>query len=197
MSNPYNPFYMGEGGESFQTPQGIPVNVPGYAAMKANFMADVDRKLALRNLEWLYVIPAQITVPASGGGPDLTIDIKRDAHFECFFITGNFTTLNVAGADDGVNHVSIRISDGSNDLKLMDNFVPANLFLSPGRTLSTGVAGNPTNQLFYPFPFYHIFPANGGIIVETQNNGATANVLNLLFWGKKLRAQIGDAQASG
>lgn len=186
----YNPMRMGEAA----TPQGIPVDIPQYEALKANFNADVERKLGLRNLEWIFAIPAQITVPANAGGPDLTIDIKRDAHFECFFITGSFTTLNAAGADDGTNHISLRISDGSNDLKLMDNFVPASLFLSPGRVLSAGVAGNPSNQLFYPFPFYHIFPANGAIIVESQNNGATANVINLLFWGRKLRAQLGDAQ---
>ncbi len=195
----YNPFFMGEGDESSQTPQGIPVNVPGYAALKANFMAEVSRKLGMRTLEWLYVIPARIVVPAGAGGPDLTIDIKRDAHFECFFVTGDFTTLtdDEGTVDDGLNHISLRFSDGSNDLKLMDNFVPANLFLSPGRTLAPGVTGNPTNQLFYPFPFYHIFPANGGIVIESQNSGGAENVVNLLFWGKKLRAQIGDAQASG
>jgi len=189
--NLYNPAFMGEAA----TPQGIPVDNPQYQAVRANFNADVDRKLGLRHLEWLFAIPAQITVPANSGGPDLTINIKRDAHFECFFITGSFTTLNVAGADDGTNHISLRITDGSNDLKLMDNFVPANLFLSPGRALKAATAGNPSNQLFYPFPFYHVFPANGGIVIETQNNGATDNVLNLLFWGKKLRAQIGDGQA--
>jgi hypothetical protein len=185
--------YMG--GDS-QTPQGIPSGISGYDAIKANFNAEVTRKLGLRQLEWLFCIPAQIIIPANAGGPDLTIDIKRDAHFECFFITGSFQTLNVAGADDGVNHVSIRISDGSNDLKLMDNFIPANLFLSPGRTLTPGVAGNPSNSLFYPFPFYHIFPANGGIIVESANNGATQNVLNLLFWGKKLRAGLAEQQGT-
>jgi len=187
----YNPMFMGEP----STPQGIPTGIPNFDAIRASFNADVTNKLGLRQLEWLFVIPLQLTIPATGGA-DISIDIKRDAHFECFFITGDFTTRNVAGADDGVNHVAIRISDGSNDLKLMENFVPANLFLSPGRTLFPGVAGNPTNQLFYPFPFYHIFPANGSIIVESTNNAATSNILNLLFWGKKLRATVGDAQAT-
>lgn len=187
----YNPMFMGEP----STPQGIPTGIPNYDALRASFNADVSRKLGIRTLEWLFCIPVQLTIPALGGA-DISIDVKRDAHFECYFITGDFQTRNVAGADDGVNHVSLRISDGSNDLKLMENFIPANLFLSPGRTLTTGVAGNPTNQLFYPFPFYHIFPANGSIIVEGANNGAFANVTNLLFWGKKLKATIGDAQAT-
>src|SRR5690606_4455428 len=185
----YNPMFMGEPA----TPQGIPTGIPNYDALRASFNADVSRKLGIRTLEWLFAIPLQLQIPASGGA-DISIDIKRDAHFECYFLTGSFTTLT-GGADDGVNHVSIRISDGSNDLKLMENFIPANLFLSPGRALSSGIDGNPTNQLIYPFPFYPIFPANGSIIVEGANNGTTQNVLNLLFWGKKLRATIGDAQA--
>lgn len=182
--------YMGEGS---QTPQGIPSNLPNFPQLRANFNAEVDRKLGMRQLEWLFAIPVQIVVPANGGAPDLTIDIKSDAHFECHYITGNFTTLNEAGADDGTNHISLRITDGSNDLKLMNNFIPANLILSPGRVLAAGVAGNPSSNLFYPFPFYHIFPASGGIVIESQNDGATDNVLNLLFWGKKLRASLLDS----
>lgn len=182
--------YSAGGGAS---PQGIPSGVPGFPDIRANFQMEVARKLGLRTLEWLFAIPFRMTVPANGNDDD-QVDIKPDAHFECFYITGDFQTRNAAGADDGVNHISIRITDGSNDLKLMENFIPANLFLSPGRTLASGVAGNPTNQLFYPFPFHHIFPANGSIIIEATNNGATDNVLNLLFWGKKLRAKIADAR---
>ncbi len=192
MSDPYNPMYMGD-----QSPQGIPNNYPQYDALRANFMADVQRKLAMRSLEWLFAIPAQLVIPASGGH-SIGIDIKSDAHFECFFITGDFTT-QIAGndpPDDGANHCGIRISDGSNDLKLMENFAPANLFLSPGRVLAPGVTGNPSNQLFYPFPFYHIFPASGSIILEGQNSATAENTVNLLFWGKKLRASIGNAQST-
>ncbi len=180
-----------------QSPQGIPSNIPDFDALRANFNAEVNQKLGLRQLEWLYTIPVQIAIPANSGAPDVTVNIKSDAHFECFFITGDFTTLNVANADDGTNHVSVRISDGSNDLKLMDNFIPANLFLSPGRVLAPATAGNPSNNLFYPFPFYHIFPASGGIIIEAQNAGATANTLNLLFWGKKLRAKTSTDSNGG
>jgi hypothetical protein len=176
-----------------QTPQGIPSNLADFGALRANFQADVNQKLGMRQLEWLYTIPVQIVVPANSGAPDVTVNIKSDAHFECFFLTGSFTTLNVAGADDGTNHISVRISDGSNDLKMMDNFIPANLFMSPGRVLAPATAGNPSNTLFYPFPFYHIFPASGGIIIESQNAGGSDNTLNLLFWGKKLRASTLDS----
>lgn len=175
------------------TPQGIPVDFPGFQQVRANFDSQVSRKLGVRQLEWLYTIPFQLSFPV-GGGDDVQIDIKRDAHFECYFITGDFTTLTAAGVDDGVCRTSIRITDGSNDLRLMDAFVPTNLFLSPGRQLSPGVAGNPSQQLFYPFPFCHIFPANGSIVIEGQNSGGL-NVVNGLFWGKKLRASLDNPTA--
>lgn len=180
------------------TPQGIPTGIADFAALKANWNMDVVRKLGLRQLEWLFAIPFQVTVPANGGTDD-QVDIKPDAHFQCEFITGDFTTIEAgdpAATDDGTNHISIRISDGSNDLKLMEDFVPANLFLSPGRVLAPGVAGNPSSQLFYPFPFQHIFPANGAIVIEAQNNAGEDNTLNLLFWGKKLKASIANSPDS-
>lgn len=182
------PFYGSELDPDSATPQGIPTDLAGYQQLKANFNADVIRKLGLRQLEWLYTIPFQLSFPV-GGGDDTSIDIKRDAHFECCFITGDFTTLNTGGVDNGVCVTSLRISDGSNDLKLMDSFIPTNLFMSPGRQLAAGIAGNPSQQLFYPFPFRHIFPANGAIIVEGQNSGGL-NIVNGLFWGKKLRASM-------
>jgi len=160
----------------------------GYPVTKMNFEAAVRRRLDMQTLEWLYWIPLRVTVPASQGS-DITVDIKSDAHFQCQYLTGSFTTLGAGGADVGVNQVTARISDGANDLRLMDSAVPLDLFCSPGRVLSPGVAGNPSNSLFYPFPFFHTFAANGSILVEFQNSGATDNLVNLLFVGKKLRAK--------
>jgi len=188
MQPMYNP--MG-----IASPQGIPP-APGFDSIRAAFNQEVSNRLALRELEWLYAIPAHIVIPAESGADD-TLDIKSDAHFECYFVTGSYTTLDDDEGvfDSGVCEVSMRITDGSNDLKLFNNFIPANLFLSPGRRLANGTSGDPASSLFYPFPFYHIFPANGGIVIETQNAAAAENTLDLLFWGKKLRAQIGDAAA--
>jgi hypothetical protein len=169
-------------------PQGQPLS-QGFERLWANFNTQVLQKLETQALECLYIVPAQLVIPP--GGIDREIDIKADAHFECHFVMGDFTTLSAAGVDNGVNQCSVRITDGSNDLKLMDNFVPVNLFLSPGRTLAEGVAGNPTNQLFYPIPFPHIFAASGKIQIETQNSAVGVdNIVNLLFWGKKLRARL-------
>lgn len=161
---------------------------PYFPEIKANFQAAVMKRMDLQTLEWLYPIPMTSTVPA-GDGDDQEVDIKSDAHFECFYITGDFTTLNVDGADDGVNHVSVRISDQSNDLKLMNAAIPMNLFLSPGRVRAAGVAGDIGSNLFYPFPFHHTFAASGGILAEFQNDAETDNLVHLLFWGQKLRVR--------
>jgi len=160
---------------------------PAFEYLQANFDAAVLERLYDRRLEWFFVIPIRIVVPASGNN-DVTVDIKSGAHFDSRFVTGDFTTLNVGPVDAGTNLMSARFTDASNDLKLSDAFVPLNLMLSPGRSLSAGVAGNASNSLFYPFPFEHIFPASGGIGIEVANAGTFQNVVNFLFWGKKLRA---------
>lgn len=162
-----------------------------FPEIRAQFDSDVEYRRAMQKLAWLYWIPIRMTIPANGED-DETLKIKSDAHFECHLITGDYTTLDVAGADSGVNAITVRISDQSNDLKLFNSAVPMNLFSSPGRVLSVGVLGNPSNSLFYPAPFYHIFGASGGILCEFYNSAATDNIVNLNFFGRKLRAKKPD-----
>lgn len=175
MNNPQAPT------DSFKDPA-------GFNSLKANFKAAVNKRLDTQTLEWLYIVPASIVIPA-GEGADVLSDVKADAHFQCQMVTGNYTTLAAGPVDDGTNHCTVRISDASNDLRLMDSPVPLDLFLSPGRVLSAGIAGDPSNALFYPVPFFHTFTASGGILCEFQNQSDYANTVNLLFIGKKLRAR--------
>jgi len=158
-----------------------------FKILKTNFQAGLVEKMDMQSLEWLYWIPLRVTVPA-GEGFDQQVDIKSDAHFDCKYITGDFQT-KAGGADDGVNHVTVRISDASNDLKLMNSAVPLDLMCSPGRVRTPGLAGDPSNGLFYPFPFEHIFAANGGILAEFQNDSDDDIIVNLLFVGTKKRVR--------
>ena len=184
-------------GNTMALQRGGMMSAPQYLAqLESNFDASVLARIYSRKLEWLFVIPFSLVVPASGGNDD-EVNIRSDAHFQSEFITGDFTTLNAGPVDAGANLLSLRITDLSNDLKLMDDFIPLNLFLSPGRVLSPGVAGNPSQALFYPIPFQHLFPANGGIGVEAQNTGTFQNTFNLLFWGRKLRASEASKTAAG
>lgn len=160
-----------------------------YSDLKANFDFQVKKRLDLQTLEWMYWVPLKAVVPAKDK-IEVRADITSDAHFQSHFLTGNFTTLNVGGADDGTNHITARISDGDNDLKLMNSATPMDLCLSPGRVLAPAVAGNPSNSLFYPIPYRHTFAANGSILIEFSNDGDTDNIVKLLFMGKKLRAKL-------
>lgn len=188
------------GSMQMSNPPPVPGTIPQgmdrsqiFAQLQSNFDASTLDKMFGRKLEWLFLIPFNMIVPAAGSDSD-TINIKNDAHFDCYFITGDFTTLSTVDdvtTDIGTNFLSLRFTDASNDLKICDDFIPADLFLSPGRVKDpAGTAGNPSNSLFYPFPFEHIFPASGGITIEVANSGLADNEINLLFWGKKLKASV-------
>lgn len=159
-----------------------------FETLKAEFMKQTQHELDMQTLRWLYFIPVHSVVPANDGD-DQQVDIKSDAHFKCLWVTGDYTTLGEGPADVGACQLTVRVSDASQDLKLMNSAVPLDLFLSPGRVLNPGVAGNPSNSLFNPFPFGHIFAANGGILCEFQNAASYQNKVNLLFVGLKLRAR--------
>ena len=73
------------------------------------------------------------------------------------------TGYRVAGADDGVNHLSMRLNDTGRSLKLFEEFIPCSLFMSPGRTRTTGIAGDPSHQLFFPIEFDYTFIPNSTI----------------------------------
>lgn len=136
--------------------------------------------------EWTFWQPFSIQVPANGS-IEREIDIKSDGHFKVLCVTGNYTTLD-GGVDDGTNHLTLQLLDGSDELRLFSGPVPLDLFLSPGRVLAPGVAGNPSQQLFYPIEFGHIFGAKGSISMRFANNASDINTVNLLFLGKKLLA---------
>lgn len=142
----------------------------------------------------LHWEPYSIVVPKlADGGIEDSIEIKSDYHFDCLWMTGNFTTLiddgQGAAEDDGTNHITVRIFDDSTDLKIMRKPVALDLFLSPGRVLSTGVTGDPSGHLFVPIPFKHIFGAKGGIEIELRNNSDWPNTVNFLFGGNALLNQ--------
>jgi hypothetical protein len=161
----------------------------------AQFVAQLKKDQFYNDLHWepySRIIPKQ-----ADGGIDEEIEIKSDFHFKVEYITGNFTTLiddgQGAALDDGTNHITLRVLDNSTELKLFRNPVALDLFLSPGRVLSSGIAGDPSGHLIYPIPFVHIFGAKGGIQLELRNNSDWENTVNLLFMGRALLNQRVDS----
>lgn len=163
-----------------------------YAQANTGFAKYIEELKKKQFYEWMHWEPYSKTVPANAGIED-EVEIKSGQHFKTAILTGNFTTLiddgQGAALDDGTNHMTIAFLDGSTEIKLSAAPVPLDLCLTPGRVLATGVTGNPSGQLFWPFPFPHIFGAKGSIQFALRNNADWPNTVNLLFVGTHLLNQ--------
>jgi len=131
-------------------------------------------------------------VPANGS-TTMQIPVTSDAHFLCLEITGSFTTLidNEGTEDSGVNSISFNITDEGRNIKLFNTLVPANLVFSPGRQRTSGIAGDPSNALFYPKAFVYPFLASSQIVIDLSNNANYENNFSIAFWGTKYRTNAG------
>lgn len=139
------------------------------------------------------------TVPA-GEQRRQKVDISHIGDFVCFYITGSYTTLYSTGeynVDNGVCSLRGQLIDGTGMRKLFNDFIPLDLWLSPGR-IKTNVAANvlsdegailradPAQQLFYPFEFQHLFDVNSTIVMDCKNDSTSANTYSLCFHGIRL-----------
>lgn len=119
------------------------------------------------------------------------VNISSLGSFICLFMTGSFTTLTNDGGDikdNGVVSLSAKMSDGSNQRSLFNDFIPLDLFLSPGRSksaLSTTVltTDDQSNSLFYPQPFQYIFRRTSEILFDVKNTANTENSFKISFHG--------------
>lgn len=120
------------------------------------------------------------------------VAISADAHFLNTFFTGDVTTLDAGGADGGQVQCSCQLFDNGRNLNLFDNPIPLSLFLSPGRTRASGIAGDPSNSLFFPIEFNYVFLASSTIRLVMTNAAATDNVFRWCFMGYKYRILPGQ-----
>jgi len=130
---------------------------------------------------WPVKYPITIEV-APGQDAQDSAEIPANAHFLCQRITGTYTTLD-GGIDVGVNQISCRVFDTGKSLPQFENFIDVNLFLTPGRIRSAGIAGDPGSELFYPDEFCHVFSAKSNIQVTARTESADTNTLKLTFHG--------------
>lgn len=156
----------------------------------------------LQVLQHVNVLKAEVSVPAvaAGGSAAVTVNVSNEGDFICQDITGSFSTLAIsaappAGLDDGVNYLSVKIRDTGNGTDLFDDFVPLNLFLSPGRIRTAGIiiapaglAVEPSNQIFFPKRFSYVFEANTNILIEARNTSTFANTFTMAFWGIRVKS---------
>jgi hypothetical protein len=94
--------------------------------------------------------------------------------------------------------------DSTGQRTLFDDYIPLDLFLSPGRARrQTGLAGaavannlqavggvadkaDNAPSLFYPYRFEYLFAANSDIQLSVKNDSNTTNYIDLAFKGVRI-----------
>lgn len=144
------------------------------------------------------------TVPAGSGRLGRTA-VSNLGDFLCLFVTGHFETLRGDGAgppantiDDAVNHLRGQLIDGAGQKKLFNDFIPFDLWLSPGRERSNDATNVVTPQiapapladtapapfpLFYPLEFEYLFTANSDILLDVRNDSDVEIDYEICFHG--------------
>lgn len=150
---------------------------------------DTNRVFDLQRQQKYEIIPLTGVVPASAQTA-VRVTISNQGHFYCQGLTGSFTTLygpGGIGTDDGVNHLRGQLY--SDNDPIFNDFVPFDLFCSPGRRKSpVDLTGTPGNALFVPFTLEYLFPANSVILMNTINDGTFENRFDLAFVGIRCSA---------
>jgi len=149
----------------------------------------------LQNLQYSEKLLLEDVVPA--GGQKLgKVNISSLGHFYNVYITGHFETLvdiidpPNSVHDDGVDHLRGKLVDGSNQRQLFNDYVPLDLFCTPGRiksaTSTSVLTDPPANSLFYPQVFQYMFTVNSEIIFDVKNDSNVDIRYALLFHGIRL-----------
>lgn len=143
------------------------------------FFMDFATVRRLQARKFAYTLSGSIPAfnGAQAGALELNQNIQQGFHFWSEVMTLSFTTLNSAGADDGVCTLTGQFKDGANQIGLSNTFVDLSTLAAPGRQRAVGVAGDPSNQLNTTgIPWPHLYLGTGAIIVDLRNSSNTANL---------------------
>lgn len=153
-----------------------------------------------QKVQYKECIALSDTVPA-GETKLCKVNISSLGHFLCLNITGRFTTLALSGEstiDNGVCSLRGQLSDGNGQRMLFADYIPFDLFLSPGRCRSADAINNvvavdevadradSVEGLFYPFEFEYLFSANADIQLSVKNLSDADNSFDILFSGIRI-----------
>ena len=151
---------------------------------------DISRIIELQNYQYQNALYLEEEIPAASQR-DAAVNITSIGHFMLLSITGSYTTkiADTPATDDNINHLFVQLVDGANHRELFDDYIPANLFLSPGR--EKVIAGAPadvpvSSPLYLEYPFIYTFPLNGQILVRIRNDSDYANRLRIMFKGIRI-----------
>lgn len=149
-----------------------------------------DRILALQNKQYSEKLFLEDVVGA-GVSKLGKVNISSLGHFYCIYITGHFNRLRFDDpdiVDTGVNYLRAKMSDGSNQRQLFNDYIPLDLFLTPGGVKDNAATNllttaDPSNNLFYPQPFQYLFTVNSEILFDVKNDGNKDMSYGLVFHG--------------
>jgi len=160
---------------------------------------DANAMLNLQSRQYQERIPMAGEVPANGQTV-ARINIASLGAFRSLWITGDFTTLALDGqaiVDDGICRLRGKLIDGSIGRDLHSDWIPLNLYLSPGRVRRRGIywenAGGTiraaaSGSLFFPIEFDYTFDANADILFDVKSDSDTTNYFNLCFHGIRIKS---------
>lgn len=160
------------------------------------FTREIDSEaiLKMQNKQYSEKLLLSDTVPANSSKLG-SVNVSSLGNFYCLYITGDFTTVydvESTVTDLGVMYLTGKLIDGSNQRQLFNDYIPLDLFLTPGRVKSANSAGVATdaaaNSLFYPQIFQYMFAVNSQILFDVKNSSNYANEYNLCFHGVRFPA---------
>jgi hypothetical protein len=179
--------------------------------VQKRFNASMD--FELQRSQYSEKIPLSGIVPAGASGFPLKSNVSNLGHFKCLRITGRYETLGkynvTTGAvdasgsicDDGINHIRASLQDSAGQRIMFSDYVPLDLFLSPGRMRSVSAVNNllkVTNiercdaapQLFFPDEYIYTFQANSDILLYCKNDSNADISVDLTFHGVRLLTRV-------
>lgn len=110
--------------------------------------------------------------------------IQSGFHFWSEFLTLTFNTLDDAGSDDGVCHLSSKFFTGANEQALGNDFISLSTIAIPGRQRAIGINGDPSNAIHTQgLPMPYLWEATGSIGMQVACDSVVANHFEAVWTG--------------
>lgn len=174
-------------------------------------MLSAKAMFGIQKTQYTDAIPLTDTIDA-GTTKLCKANVSFVGHFLLTSITGRFSTLHYPPVeavllDNGVCALSAQLLDGAGQRTMFSDYIPLDLFLSPGRTrrqtgLVAGVVTQVVNNLqavaavaskcdnapslFEPYAFEYLFTANSDIQMSIRNDSTTTQFVDIMFKGIRL-----------
>ena len=152
---------------------------------------DADRMLAVQNAQNTELLYLADTVNAASQKLG-SVAVSNLGHFYCRYIFVSYTTVEGAvAADTGIDYLSGKLIDGSNNRPIFDDYIPFGLWSVPGRRQSIAGSGNASFQSHIIFPLEYMFTVNSNILLDVKNVATLQpNSYSIVFHGVRVKSSV-------